>query len=430
MTNNDLYLGFSPYRATPEVYRLKQGDRARHLYVIGKTGIGKSTFLESLALQDLAAGRGVAFIDPHGDSAERLLRSVPKHRTNEVIYFDPSDTARPLGLNPLSGVAPEHIPYAAEGVVTAFKNVWAHSWGPELENILRYSVTALLYAPGTSLVCLHRFITNEGYRKRILRYCDDPVVHDTFRYYTEANGRNWFAAVSSTQNKIGAFILSPVMRNIIGQRLSTINLRAVLDNRQIFIANLAKGTLGETTMHLLGSLLVSQFYLAAMSRGDTAEAERTPFNLIIDEFQNLSSHGFAGILSEARKNGLALHIAHQYTAQLPPELLAAVLGNVGTLAAFGVGEADAAVLARHFEPNFKASDLVDLSRGEMIVKRSVGGRTRGAVRCLTSAPESDENVERARKVKNASRTRYGRPRGKVERSLGKFLRGNKKARTK
>jgi len=324
--------------------------RAQHLHIIGRTGTGKTTLLHNLLAQDCYLGNGVALLDPHGDLAHDILDAIPRSRTRQVIYFNPSDLIRPVGFNPLLNIPEPRRAVAADGLLAAFKHQWADSWGPRLEHILYNSLRLLLDMPHASLLLLPRLLTDHAYRQRVLRHATDPVNIAFWQNEFETwNDRYRTEAIAPVLNKINRFLSAPAIRNMLGQSKQVIDLRRVMDDSQIFIANLSKGLLGEGHANLLGGLLVASFNLAAQSRADTPEANRTPFFLYADEFQNYATESFASILSEARKYGLALTTAHQYLDQLPPTLRASVLGNVGSIIAFRIGGEDAKALAREYD---------------------------------------------------------------------------------
>jgi hypothetical protein len=413
-------LGKSPFRHYDEVFKLSAEDRRRHVYIIGKSGTGKSTLLEHLIAQDLEASHGVAVLDPHGELAERILDLVPKRRINEVIYFNPKDRSNPIPLNLLWDVKPEKRSLVVEGIVTAFKNIWHDSWGPRLEYILTACLAALCEAPKTSLLHLPTLLTDASFREKKLHYVTDPLIQSFFDDFNSWNERLRQEAIAPVLNKVGALLLSQPLRYTLGQVKNTFDFRDLIDGQKIFIANLSKGNLGSQSANLLGSLLVTQFQLAAMSRANIPQAERKDFYLYVDEFQSFATRSFAEGLSELRKYHCAIIAAHQYLAQLNDEVREAVFGNVGTLISFAVGESDAPTLASEFYPEFRADDLIDLSRGEMIFKRSVRGRTQKPERAYTYEPLKVK-VSQAAKIIRESRYRYGIPMRKVERVIKKSL---------
>src|SRR5713226_7242718 len=322
-------------------------ERRRHLYIVGQTGTGKSTLLLNLIAQDLAAGEGLALLDPHGDLAEAVLMHVPRDRTNDLVYVNPADIERPIGFNPLSEVPDELKPVVADGVVSAFRHVWPESWGPRHDYILTNAVRALLDVPGATLLMLPRLLIDENFRARLIEWhVRDPMVRSFWLNEYAGYGDHFRAeAISPVQNKIGKALIEPRLRNMLAQPKSTITLRRLMDEGAIVVCNLVKGRLGEGVSHLLGALLTTSIAQAALSRADVPTADRRVFHLYADEFQSFATESFALILSEARKYGLTLTVAHQYLDQLPDELRAAVFGNVGSMLACRTGATDAPILA-------------------------------------------------------------------------------------
>jgi hypothetical protein len=342
-------------------------DRRQHVYVIGQTGTGKSTLLRNLILQDIEEGRGVALIDPHGDLAADILEQIPPHRTNDVVYFDPA-TPNPLAIN-LFRATTDNWHLVASGIVSAFKKIWGHSWGPRLEYVLYATVAALVQCNNTSLLGVSRMLHDEKYRLWVVRQIKDPMVRsfweDEFANY---DSRFRQEVVGPIQNKVGQIFLAPALRNVLGQVGTKINFRFMMDKKRIFIANLSKGLIGEMHSSLLGSLLVTGFELAALSRADCPVEERADFFLYADEFHHYATDSFAGILSEARKYRLCLTLAHQYLGQLDERISDAVFGNVGTLLAFRVSEADASVLERQFGKRFSSASFSELENFELCAR--------------------------------------------------------------
>src|SRR5580704_11324232 len=326
---------------------LDADERRRHLYIVGQTGTGKSTLLLNLIEQDLASGEGIALLDPHGDLAEAVLTRVPRARTNDLVYLNPADLDRPFGFNPLAQVRDDLKPIVADGIVSAFRHVWADSWGHRLDYILINAVRALLDVPGGTLLMLPRLLIDERFRSQLIKeHVSDPVVRSFWlNQYAAYNDSFRTEAISPIENKIGRVLIEPRLRNMLAQPKSTITLRRLMDEGAIVICNLSKGGLGESTARLLGALLTTAFAQAALSRADTPAAHRRTFHLYADEFQSFATESFALILSEARKYGLTLTIAHQYLDQLPDDLRAAVFGNVGSIIACRVGASDAPILA-------------------------------------------------------------------------------------
>lgn len=400
---------------------LSRIDRRRHLYAIGKTGTGKTTLLERLILQDIEAGEGVALLDPHGDLAERLLDYIPRHRTDDLAYFNPSDLEYPIGFNIVADTEPELRHLAVSGAVSAFKAIWADSWGPRLEYILAHALAALIETPGATLLSLPRLLTDTNYRARLTPTISDPVVRRFWAdEFAEYDKRFRAEAIAPIQNKIGQFLMSPSVRNIFGQERRAIDPRLSIDRRQIFIANLAKGKIGADKSNLIGSLLVSQFELAAMSRSDTPEHERSDFYLYVDEFQNFATDSFASILSEARKYRLSLNLFHQFLDQLSEPVQSAVFGNVGSMIAFRLGQRDAEVIAREFDEDILPRQLTELPQftiyGRMLHQGEQGQAFRGS-----TEPFDGAFVGRRENMIDQSRMRFGRSRAKVERAIERIL---------
>ena len=352
---------------------LEPSDLLRHLYILGKTGSGKSTALLRLLRMWLDEGHGCAVIDPHGDMVMELLRWIPKGRSGDVVVIDPSDRDRPLAWNPLYRVAPERRPVVAQGLIAAFKGVWGDSWGPRMEYILSNSLRLLLDAEIETLLGLQRLLVDDAYRSHLLAQCKDPVVFRFWRSEFDSwDSRFRREAVAPIQNKIGQFLGDPLMRGILGQRKSKLDLRISMDRGRILLVNLSKGLVGEGTANLFGSLLVASIHEAALSRVDVLLSERRPFLLAVDEFQNVATERFAASLSEARKYGLGLVLSHQFLDQLLPEVRASVLGNVGSMLLFRMGGKDAEEFAREFGREWPASRFTDLSPYQAVISSGVG----------------------------------------------------------
>ena len=398
-------------------FGLSQADRRHHLYAIGKSGAGKTTLLRNLILQDIEAGRGVGFIDPHGDLAHDVLDHIPRRRIEEVTYFNPSDAEYPVGFNLLKSVPPERAHLVASGVVSAFKSLWGTSWGPRLEYILYAAVAALSECENVSLLGLQRMLSDSRYRAWVVRQVTDPVVRsfwvNEFESYDE---RYLHEAIAPIQNKVGQLLMSPHLRNVLGQVRSRIEARFIMDSGRIFIADLSKGRLGADKSNLIGSCLVTQFELAAMSRTDVPEEERRDFFLYVDEFQSFMSDSFVSILSEARKYRLCLTLSHQYIGQLRPEVREAVFGNVGSIVAFRAGQRDADVLEREFGQDYSASRLVGLGNHEVCAKlihrEPFVGRT---------LPPWGKRHGRRNTIVRRSREKYAKPRKMVEERIRRWL---------
>ncbi|NTU99065.1 type IV secretion system DNA-binding domain-containing protein [Candidatus Falkowbacteria bacterium] len=414
--------GETTYRNQLRKFGIKVDDRRRHMYLIGKTGMGKSTILENMIIDDIRAGRGVAVVDPHGDLAEKVMQFIPPERINDVIYFNPADIEYPIAFNVIEQVEPHLRHLVASGLIGVFQKLWADSWGPRLEYILRNTILAILDYPGSTLLGVTRMFADKKFRKRVIDRIQDPVVR-SFWVNEFASYADKFAseAVSPIQNKVGQFLSSSLMRNIVGQVKSSINIREVMDGQKILIMNLSKGRIGEDNSALLGAMMITKIQLAAMSRVDIPEHERKDFYLYIDEFQNFTTDSFTNILSEARKYHLNLIMAHQYVEQLGEKVEAAVFGNVGTLVIFRIGAADAEKLVKEFEPVFTEEDMVNLPKYEFYIKLMIDGVTstpfsaRG-LRPLTEA-EKTGNLD---KVIRVSRERYAQQRDVVEEKIRRW----------
>lgn len=405
-------------------FGLSVADRRRHVYVIGKTGTGKSTLLRNLIIQDIEAGRGAMLLDPHGDLAEELLDYVPPRRTQDVIYIDPAERSHPIGLNLIDRVPPDDRPLVAANIVATFKHLWRDSWGPRLEYVLYNTLSALLDFPpsrgGVSLLGVPRMFTDPDYRTRVAREIQDPRTRAFWTQEFEAYPERFAAeVVSPIQNKVGALLASPAVRNMLGQATSTLRIGEAMDQRRLIIANLAKGRLGEAASNLLGSLLITSVQLAAMARASIPEEERIDFVAYLDEFHNFTSDAFASILAEARKYRLALVIGHQYLEQLSEPVRAAVFGNCGTLISFGVGHADADEIAPEFDP-YGIDTLTMLSRGEVCVRGVSGGETGQPFLGWTIAEPGPHYAGRREVVLEQTRRRYGRRREVVEAKIGRW----------
>ena len=388
---------------------LSPAERATHMHVIGATGMGKSTLLKSIIAQDVASGDGLMLIDPHGDLAEYALDVMPSWRTNQVCYLAPFDLARPVALNILECHDADARPQAAENVIAALRGIWPDSWGPRMEDILRYSLLALIAMPGASLAMLRLFLTDTRYRARVLAHGRDPFTRGYFAAQynglPEAKRQEW---INPILNKVGAFVAAPALRNILGQASSTLDLAHVMARRQIVIANLAKGRLGDDPATYLGALLIGHLKTAVMARAALTPEARLPFHLIVDEVQLFGTEVLPSLYSEARKYGLSITAANQHTGQLSQAFRESVLNNAGTLAAFRVGPDDAELLARKFQCD--PSGFLDLGVGEL----AVNGRF-----ARTYAPPPPRG--RAAAVKARSAERYGRPRVEVEARLARAL---------
>jgi hypothetical protein len=386
------------------------------VYIIGKTGMGKTTLLENMIFSDIQAGKGVAVIDPHGDLADSVLNYVPAERTNDVIIFDPSDRDFPIAFNMLETADPALNTIIASGLVGIFKKIYADSWGPRLEHILRNTILSLLEYPNTTMLGITRILQDRDFRRKVVRKIEDPVVKGFWEKEFEVmQDRMRVEAISPILNKVGQFLASPIIRNIVGQPKSTVNLRFAMDKGKIIIVNLSKGKLGEDNSQLLGAMLITKFQIDAMSRADIPEKDRKDFYLYVDEFQNFATDSFATILSEARKYRLNLTMANQYIAQMPDEVRDAVFGNVGSTISFQVGFDDAEYLSSQFGEEALPADLVSLSKYTAYTKLLVDGMPSKTF-SLDTLPPPDYDMEEGRreKIRKVVRERYTKSREMVE----------------
>ncbi len=408
--------GQTDYRGHKIEFGIKPEDRRKHMYVLGKTGVGKSTLFKNMFISDILSGYGACFIDPHGETVEQLLDYIPKERMEDVIYFDPSDTKSPIGFNLLELADPSQRDLVADGVVEVFKKQFDFSWGPRLQYLLTNAIATALEAQGTTILSVMRLLMDKNYRKFILKQVKDPIL---IKFWEEeyaqmsTNSKLVTEAIAPIQNKVGRFISSSVIRNIVGQTKSSINLREIMDSGKILLVNLAQGKLGEESSALLGGMIITRLQSTAMERVDIPIDQRRDFFLYVDEFQNFATDSFAKILSEARKFKLNLTMTNQYIDQIPLTVRQAIFGNVGTLSSFVVSQADAAILGQEFAPIFSAEDMVNLEAHSMYIKLSIDG--------MTSKPFSAKSLDmRFEKLGNKedilalSREKYGMDREIIE----------------
>ena len=430
-------LGKTNFHHSNVPYGLRPADRARHVYIIGKTGMGKSTLLENMIFSDIQAGKGVGVIDPHGDLAEAVLRFIPSSRTNDVVWVDPSDRDWPIAFNMLEGKNTEQRELIASGMIGVVKKLNIDSWGPRLEHFLRNTLLALVEAPDTTMLGVTRMLVDPAYRQKVLKFVTNIEVRNFWEKEFSALAPQKLAeAVGPIQNKVGQFLSTPFIRNILGQPKSTLDLRFAMDKKKIVIVNLSKGKIGEDNAALLGSMLITKFQIDAMSRADTPESERVPFHLFVDEFQNFATDSFATILSEARKYKLNLTMANQFIAQMSEDVAAAVFGNVGSLAVFQVGVDDAKVLAEQFDEEVVSlNDLTNLPKYSIYNRILVDGMPTPVFSANTlpppELPDESSQAERCQKILAFSRQRYAKPRDKVEEKIIRWSRQeNDKSRPK
>lgn len=407
-------IGITNWRNQQKVFGINDHDRLGHIYCIGKTGSGKSTLLLNMAIADIEQGKGVGVIDPHGDLAEQLLEFIPKDRIKDVIYFNTGDIEYPVAFNPLYDVQEQDRYMIAAAIVTTLKKIWADSWGPRLEHILRNTILSLTYYSKSTLLDIVPMLTNYEFRKQVLYAVPVMSILDFWHKEFEPLSpqlKNEF--IAPIVNKVGLFTAHPVIRNILGQQTSAVNIAEVMNTKKIFIANLSKGVLGEAGTQLLGSLLVTQFQTASLGRATRPILSRVPFYLFIDEVHSFITKSFADILSESRKYGLSLFLTHQFIDQLPEDIQHSVIGNVGTLIAFRIGTTDAKVLAEEFFPVFDEADFVNLPKYHIYIKLLIDGTTSKPFSAITLPMKEKVRVHKM-EIISMSRNSYATKRDLVE----------------
>ena len=390
------------------IFGIKDEDRLRHVWTVGKTGTGKSTMVANMAIDDFKKGRGVAIIDPHGDLCEDLLDYIPKGRINDTIYFNPADRDFPIAVNPLEVTNREEAEIIVSGLMSIFTKVWANVWSARMEYILRNSFMTLSEIPDTTLADVLKLLASQSFRNKILAKVNDQTLVQFWREeFEKMPDRLQKEAIAPIQNKVGQFVTSPLIRRIIGPPKSTISLDEIMNERKIFIANLSQGRLGEDNATLLGATLITKFQQASMRRVEMPKEKRVPFYLYVDEFQNFATDSFIKILSEARKFGLALTLANQYMAQIPEHVQKAILGNAGTLISFAVGAEDANIVFKEYAEVFSQNDLVNLQNFQIAIRLTIDGHiTRPFIATTLPLPASrNQNRE---KVIRVSRERYAK----------------------
>lgn len=423
--NQEVHIGDRSVWGGTQPFSLHVADRLQHTLILGQTGTGKTTLLKNLMIQDLRAGRGAALIDPHGDIAHDILDFIPRHRIRDVIYFNPADSEFPVALNLLAGSTDADRHLLTSGIVAAFKSVWRDSWGVRMQYILTATIAALAECfestANTTLLGIQRMLVDARYREWVMTHVTDPAVR-TFWLFEFENFDKRFAveAVAPIQNKIGALLLSPAIRHSLGQVRKAFDFRWIMDTQRIFVANLAKGRIGEETSNLLGALLVSQFEHAALSRADVPEHERRNFFLYVDEFHNFATDSFSSMLSESRKFGLGLALGTQYTARLREDIRDAVFGNCGTLFSFRVGADDARLLQSAFGNSHVADQFTALANYEILVKLLNDGQLREPFQARTAPPLGQPaNLRQA--IIERSRERYAMSRSVVESKIKRWM---------
>ena len=418
LSNNITYFGETDARNKRIRFGIKTQDRLRHFYVIGKTGVGKSTLLENMAIQDIQNGEGVAFIDPHGSTAEKLLDYVPEHRIKDVLYFAPFDLENPISFNVLEDVGIDKRHLVVNGLMSTFEKIWEDAWSARMAYILNNTLLALLEYPGATLLGVNRMYADKEFRKKVVENIKDVSVKtfwtEEYAKYTDKYAQE---ATPAIQNKIGQFTSNPLVRNMIGQAKSSFDIRDFMDRRKILLINLSKGLVGEGNAKLIGSMLITKIYLAAMSRADKNKEELSKlpnFYLYVDEFQSFANKSFADILSEARKYKLSLNITHQYIEQMEEEVRDAVFGNVGTMVTFRVGAFDAEVLEKEFSPTFTAEDLVNLGFAQIYLKLMIDGVSSQPFSASTMGPIPQPEKIYKKEILESSHSQFTRPRAEVE----------------
>jgi Type IV secretion-system coupling protein DNA-binding domain len=431
--NDVVYFGASDFRGANRLFGIKRSDRRQHMYVIGKSGTGKTALLQNMIVQDIANGEGLCVVDPHGELVEALLKKIPEHRKEDVVYFNPADPDYHIGFNVLELPDKRYKHLVASGLMGIFTKIWAGVWSARMEYIMNNAILALLDTPNTTLLGITRMLVDKDYRQQIVANVTDPVIRafwiNEFEQWKD-QFRN--EAIAPIQNKVGQFLSTALIRNIIGQEKSTIDIFNLMNDGKILLVNVSKGRIGEDNSALLGSMLITKMQLAAMERVRVAEEDRVDFYLYIDEFQNFSTDSFANILSEARKYRLDLILAHQYIGQLvtggsgttgvSTKVRDAVFGNAGTLVVFRVGATDAEFLENEFEPEFTIQDIVNLPNYKIYLKLMVNGISSRPFSAATLAPFklSQTKCLTEEEVIQISRKKYTRPRYIVEEEISNW----------
>jgi DNA segregation ATPase FtsK/SpoIIIE-like protein len=418
------YLGKVDHRNKLTKFGIKPKDRTKHMYIIGKTGTGKSTFLENMIVQDIQNGHGVAFIDPHGGSADKLLDYIPEWRLDDVIYFNPSDFEYPIAFNPLEDPGPEKRHLVSDGLMSVFKKIWPDAFSGRMEYILNTTMMSLLEYPDSTVLSINRMLTDKDFRKRVVASVTDSAVKNAWDELMKWDDKRWSEAVAALINKVGQFSTNPVIRNILGQSKSTFDFRKAMDERKIIIINLSKGMIGEQNAPLLGAMLITKIYLAAMSRAELPAhviEKMPPFYFYVDEFQNFANESFASILSEARKYKLCLTVANQFIAQMEETIRDAVFGNMGTTVAFRVGTLDAEFMEKVFAPVFTQEDLQNIAFAQMYLTLQIDnmGSKPFSAKALDPIPPLQSSMRE--QVIERSRKNFARPRLEVEESVKEFF---------
>ena len=401
------FIGKVNYKNRDHIFGIKAKDRLRHVYIVGKTGTGKSWFIDNMAIEDIRKGNGVAVLDPHGDAIDHIMEYIPKNRINDVCYFNPADPDYAYPLNILEVKSSHQKELIVSGIIAIFYKLYSESWGPRLEHILRNVLFTLVQAENATLVDIINILHDKKYRDNVLKNVNDPQLHKFWKNEYEALSEKFIGeAISSILNKVGQFVTSPLIRKIIDHKKSKVIISDLMDNKKIFLADLSQGKIGEDNATLLGSMLITQIQIAAMNRAFLDEDKRVPFYLYVDEFQNFATSSFTKILSEARKYKLGLTLANQYITQIDEDVMGAILGNVGTIACFNVGAKDSEILYKEFGTDIEAGDLTTLDSYQMIIKMMISSVSAGAF-TYYSLPLPKNKSGHREKIIEHSRKTYG-----------------------
>lgn len=421
-SENPRIFAATDYRDVKKIFGIKKIDRRRHFYLLGKTGTGKSTLLKNLIVGDIYFGEGVGVLDPHGDLIDEILDLIPDHRKEDVILVDPSDSEFPVGLNMLDMKSDETMELLADGIINVFKKFFADSWGPRLQYILTNTILTLLHCQNLSLLAVPRILMDKNYRRFLLKQVDDAFL---LKYWNEEyenlsqNSKLLSETISPILNKVGRFLNSTMIRNMIGQVKSTVDLADVMNSGKILLINLSQGKIGEENSSLLGGMLVTRLYSNAMQRAKIDESKRRDFYLYVDEFQNFANDSFIKILSEARKYGLALTITHQYIDQIDKELVNAIFGNVGTVLNYVVGNKDAEILAKEYHPYLTPNDLVNMDRFNLALKMTIDGQQSKPFTAVALKPFY-KKIGKSEEIRDLSRKKFAKSKEEIELKLSKW----------
>lgn len=420
--NTTVIIGSTNWRQQQLQFGINEEDRFNHIYCLGKTGVGKSTLLLNMAIADIQSGNAIGIIDPHGDVAEKILQYVPANRTNDVVYFNPSDSDYPIGFNPLAVSNVKHHHLVVSSLLSSFRKLWIESWGPRLEYILRYCLLTLLEYPRATLLDIQLLLTDYVFRQNVLQFVKSEHTRNFWFLEFDKYPPNFKQeSISPILNKTGVFLSNPILRNIVGQSETKFDLQPLMNEGKIVICNLAKGMLGEDIASLLGSMIITSIQLAALSRASIPEPQRKPFFVYVDEMHSYIPLSLIGMLSEVRKYKVGLFLTHQYIEQLSPEFQAAVFGNVGTLISFRVGNKDAEIMAKEFYPVFDQSDIVNLPKYSIYLKLMIDGATSKPFSAATF-PLPEITSDTSSLIKMVSRQTFGQSKQVVEETIHRRMR--------